>query len=94
MSPSFDGEIRLGPEANAKDDNGEECGHIARKFPIFPFSRLPWWCWSPVEQVAIRPILMTGTRPATWTRFAAASRAKAGEKAVSEGARGRGEGLS
>lgn len=63
MSPRFEGQVGLGIEAYAKDDDGEEAGDVAGQLPVLPLPRLPRWWWSAVEEVAVRPILVAWTRP-------------------------------
>lgn len=67
MRPSLDGEIGLGIEAHAKNDNCEEAGDIARKLPVLPLSGLARWWRSPAEEVAVGSLLVTWTGPSART---------------------------
>lgn len=63
VSPGLDGEIGLGVEADAEDDDGEEAGDVAGKLPVLPLARLPRWQWRSVEEVSLRPLLVPRARP-------------------------------
>ena len=49
MGPSLDGEIGLGVETDAEDDDGEEACDVARELPVFPLARLSRSLWGPVK---------------------------------------------
>ena len=51
MGPSLDGEIGLGVEADAEDDDGEEAGDVVGELPVLPFTRLTWGERGPIEEV-------------------------------------------
>jgi len=63
VSPSLEGEIRLSTEADTEDDNGEEAGDVAGQFPVLPLPRLARWWRGSVQEVAVRPLLVTWARP-------------------------------
>lgn len=90
VGPGFDGQIRLGVEADAEDDDGDETGDVAGKLPVFPFARLARWRWGPVEEVALGPLFVARGGPAAGAGVAAAS-AEGGEEATAEHGGGGGE---
>jgi hypothetical protein len=63
MSPGLDGEIGLGVEADAEDNDGEEAGDVAGQLPVLPLARLARWQWRSVEEVSLRPLLVPRARP-------------------------------
>lgn len=67
MSPSLDGQIRLGLEANAEDDNREEAGDVARQLPVLPLASLTRWWWGPIEEVALWSFLVAWSGPSART---------------------------
>lgn len=78
MGPSLDGEIRLGIEADAEDDDCEEAGDIAGQFPVFPFAGLARWWWGPVEEVTLGVLLVARTGPAARTSCGTSSGSEGG----------------
>lgn len=81
MGPGLDGEIGLGIETDAENDNSQEAGYVARQLPVFPLPRLPRWRWCPVEEVAVWLLLVTWARPSAWTRV---GRPESSEEAMAE----------
>lgn len=63
MGPGLDGEIGLSVEADAKDNDGEEAGDVARELPVLPFSSLAWGQRGPVEEVTFRLLLVARAGP-------------------------------
>ncbi|KAJ4952249.1 hypothetical protein NE237_029081 [Protea cynaroides] len=51
VSPSLNGEIRLGTETNTENDDGEETRDVVKKLLILPFPRVPRWKWGSIEDV-------------------------------------------
>ena len=63
MGPGFDGEIGLGVEADAEDDDSEEAGDVAGELPVLPLAGLARGRRGPIEEVPLRPLLVAGARP-------------------------------
>lgn len=63
VSPGLDGEIGLGVEADAEDNDGEEASYVAGQLPVLPLARLARWQWRSVEEVSLRPLLVPRARP-------------------------------
>lgn len=72
MGPGLESEIRLGVEAHAEDDDGEEGGEVAGKLPVLPLPRLTGRRRRPIEEVPVGPLLGSGGREPL--QFAAALR--------------------
>ena len=84
VGPGLDGEIWLGVEADAKDDDGEEAGDVAGELPVLPLAGLARRLRSPVEEVALRPLLVARRGPAAGARVSASAGAEGGEETVPE----------
>lgn len=63
MGPGFDGEIGLGVEAHAEDDDGEEAGDVAGELPVLPLAGLARGRRRPVEEVTLGPFFVARARP-------------------------------
>lgn len=64
MGPGLDGEVGLGVEPDAEDDDGEEAGDVARKLPILPLAGLTRGRRGAVEEKALGSFLMARACPA------------------------------
>lgn len=84
MGPGLDGQIGLGVEADAEDDDGEEAGDVAGQFPVLPLAGLAWRRRSPVEEVALGVFLVAGSGPAAGAGGCAAAATEGGKDAVPE----------
>lgn len=85
--PGLDGEVGLGVEADAEDDDGEEGGDVAGQLPVLPLPRLPRRRRRPVQDVPVRTLLVPRRAPPARPVVAAAGRRRPPE-ALPEGAAG------
>ncbi|CAK9172530.1 unnamed protein product [Ilex paraguariensis] len=93
VGPGLDGEIGLGVEPNAEDDDGEEARDVAWQLPVLPLPRLTWWWQRSVQKIAVGAFLVAGSGPPAWAISATSSDAKGGAQPCSEHACGAREGL-
>lgn len=63
MGPGLDGEIGLGAEADAEDDDGEEPGDVVGELPVLPPPRVTRRRRRACEGVAVRALLGPRARP-------------------------------
>lgn len=63
VRPGLDGEVGLGVEANAEDDDGKEGGDVAGQLPVLPLARFPRRRRRPVEEVPLGALLVPRGRP-------------------------------
>jgi hypothetical protein len=93
VRPGLDGEVGLGVEPDAEDDDGEEGGDVAGQLPVLPLARLPGRRRRPVEEVPLGLLLAPRGRPPPdpspppQTRAAPRSRARSIPPAAEEIAR-------
>lgn len=93
VGPGLYGEIGLGVEPDAKDDDGEKAGQVARELPVLPLPRLPGRRRDAVEEVAVGPVLVARRGPAARAVVVAAAGADGGGQAGAEHAGGCREGF-
>lgn len=84
MGPGLDGEIGLGIETDAEDDDGEEAGDVARELPVLPFTGLAGRERGSVEEVAFGVFFVAGAGPAAGAGGGAAAGAEGLDEALAE----------
>ncbi|GMN54813.1 hypothetical protein TIFTF001_023941 [Ficus carica] len=84
VGPGLDGEIGLGVEADAENDDGEKAGDVAGELPVLPLAGLARRRRRPVEEVTLRPLLVARRGPAAGAGVSAAAGAEGGEETVPE----------
>jgi hypothetical protein len=72
VRPGLEGEVGLGVEPDAEDDDGEEGGDVAGQLPVLPLTRLPGRQRRPVEEEPLGLLLVPQRRPAPGPIAAAA----------------------
>lgn len=63
VRPGLEGEVGLGVEPDAEDDDGEEGGDVAGELPVLPLARLARRRRRAVHRVPLGPHLVAGRRP-------------------------------